>query len=243
MIVLYILLFPPLALLAVFFLLFLFSLPINPHREYEKESAFYRFLLNFSTAVALKLALIHVHCEGTEKVPQGRPVLFAGNHRSRFDPIITWYVFRAHKPAFISKASNFKVPVFGRIIRKCCFMAIDRENPRNAIKTVNKAAELMIRGQNSVGVYPEGTRSRTGVLLPFHDGVFRIAQKASSDTVVLAVRGTEKISKNYPFHVTHVYLDVLAVIPAEEIKGKRTGQIGGYVRDMLERYLDEKEKT
>ena len=104
--------------------------------------------------------------------------MFVGNHRSNFDPIIEWLVLKPWDIAFISKGENFKIPFFGRIIRKCCFMPIDRENPRKALRTINKASDLLQSGEVSIGVYPEGTRSKTGELLPFHDGVFHIAKKA-----------------------------------------------------------------
>lgn len=103
--------------------------------------------------------------------------MFVGNHRSNFDPIIEWLVLKPWDIAFISKGENFKIPFFGRIIRKCCFMPIDRENPRKALRTINKASDLLQSGEVSIGVYPEGTRSKTGELLPFHDGVFHIAKR------------------------------------------------------------------
>ena len=99
-------------------------------------------MLDSATAAAIKLLRIHVHVSGMEKIPKDTKVLFVSNHRSIFDPIITWYALKKWKIAFVSKPSNFKIPFFGRIIRKCCFMPIDRENPRNAIVTINKAAKL-----------------------------------------------------------------------------------------------------
>lgn len=57
--------------------------------------------------------------------------------------------------AFVSKAENFQIPIFGRIIRRCCFMAIDRENPRNALLTIEKAAKLIASDEVSIGIYPE----------------------------------------------------------------------------------------
>lgn len=122
--------------------------------------------------------------------------MFVGNHRSNFDPIIEWLVLKPWDIAFISKGENFKIPFFGRIIRKCCFMPIDRENPRKALRTINKASDLLQSGEVSIGVYPEGTRSKTGELLPFHDGVFHIAKKAGTPIVVMSIRGTEQIHKN-----------------------------------------------
>ena len=214
------------------------SLFVNPKKEYEEHSSFYRALLNGATAFAMKIMRIRIHTNGLEKVPQGtKNLLFVSNHRSNFDPIITWHIFKKWQPAFVSKASNFKIPIFGRFIRKCCFMAIDRENPRNALKTILKAAELLKKGEVSIGIYPEGTRSKECKLLPFHNGVFKIAQKANADIVVLAVSGTEQIHKNYPFHHTDAYLDVLEVIPAETVRATKTDAIGERIKTELENHL------
>lgn len=230
-----------------FFLLYILFLGIcvllvNPQKEYSKDSAFYRFLLDSATAAARKLLRIRVHVTGMEKVPTDAKVLFVSNHRSNFDPIITWHVFRKWKVAFISKASNFKIPFFGRIIRRCCFMAIDRENPRKAIATINQAAKLLREQEVSVGVYPEGTRSKNGELLPFHNGVFKIAQKAEASVVVLCITGTEKIYQRTPFQRTDVYLDVLEVFPAQGIKETKTEMIGAAVRRLIEIHAEKEDR-
>lgn len=238
MIVLYILLGVLTLLLIYILFLAICSLLVDSRKEYEQNSRFYRFLLNSASLAALKLMRVKVHISGIEKIPKDVLPLFVGNHRSNFDPIIEWCVFRKWQPAFVSKASNFKIPIFGRIIRKCCFMAIDRENPRKALVTINKAAKLLQKGEVSIGIYPEGTRSKNGKLLPFHNGVFKIAQKANAPIVVVTISGTEKIHKNYPFHHTDVYLDVVEVIPAERVKESRTDIIGGHIRNEMEQQLN-----
>ena len=214
------------------------SLVVNPKKEYEHHSRFYRALLNGATAFAMKIMRIRIHTSGMAKVPENtKNLLFVSNHRSNFDPIITWHIFKKWQPAFVSKADNFKIPIFGRFIRKCCFMAIDRENPRNALKTILNAAELLKKDEVSIGIYPEGTRSKECKILPFHNGVFKIAQKANADIVVLAVSGTEQIHKNYPFRHTDVYLDVLKVIPAETVRATKTDAIGERIKTELENHL------
>lgn len=240
MIILYILLAVLMLFLAYVLFLFICSLLVDPNKEYEHNSKFYRALLNSATAAAMKILRIKIHTSGTENIPCDVKPLFVGNHRSNYDPIITWYVFKSRQIAFISKASNFKIPFFGRFIRKCCFMSIDRENARNAITTINKAAQLLKEQEVSIGVYPEGTRSKSGELLPFHNGVFKIAKKADAPIVVLSISGTEKIHKNIPFRSSHIYLDVIDIIPATEVKQMKTDQIGERVKNALENRLDDK---
>ena len=225
------------ALLAVLILYFLFlgvcALLVSPDKTYEKNSPFYRFLLESATAVAIKLLRIRVHVSGIEKIPKDEKVLFVCNHRSNYDPLITWCALNKWKIAFVSKPENFKVPFFGRIIRKCCFLPIDRESPRKAIVTINKAANLLKNQEVSIGIYPEGARSKHSRLLPFHNGVFKIAQKAEAPIVVLSITGTEKISKRTPFQHTDVYLDVLELFPSENIKELKTEMIGIMVRSLI----------
>lgn len=224
-------------LLTLLLLYFLFlgvcALLVNPEKEYEKNSLFYRFLLDSATAAAMKLLRIRVHVSGMDKIPKNTKVLFVCNHRSNFDPIVTWYALKKWKIAFVSKPENFKVPFFGRIIRKCCFLPIDRKNPKKAIVTINKAAKLLKKQEVSVGIYPEGTRSKSCQLLPFHNGVFKIAQKAESPIVVLCITGTEKISKRTPFQHTDVYLDILDVLPTQGVKETKTEMIGTAVRHLI----------
>ena len=137
--------------------------------------------------------------------------------------------------AFISKAENFRIPIFGRIIRKCCFMAIDRENPRNAIKTIEKAAGLIEKDEVSVAVYPESTRSKECVLLPFHNGVFKIAQKANVPIVICALTNSNAIKKNMFRRRTDVYLDVIDVLQPESFSAEKTLEIGEQTRTIMER--------
>lgn len=226
-------------------LLFIFVLAISaacvdPGKEYEQNSRFYRFLLNSATAFCIPLLRIRVHATGLDRLPRDGRFLLVENHRSKFDPILTWYIFKDRDIAFISKPENFQVPCFGRIIRKCCFMAIDREDPRNAMQTIQKASELIRRDVVSVGVYPEGTRSKTCELLPFHNGVFKIAQKADVPIVVAAVEGTERIHKNCPWRPSEVSLKIVDVIPREFVREHRTTVIGERIRLSLEKTLTER---
>ena len=225
--------------LELFYILFIIlsSLIVNTGKIYSKNSRFFRGLLNSATWELLFFGRVKVHITGAEKLPKDSRFLIISNHRSKFDPMTTWYVFRKYNIAYISKPENFKVPFFGRIIRPCCFLPIIRGNPRLALPTIEKAIDLLKADEVSIGIYPEGTRSQTLEMLPFHNGVFEIAQRAEVPVVICSIQGTEKIHKHFPLHKTHVYIDVLDVIPVDKILAQKTFEIADYSKAVIEKKL------
>lgn len=212
-------------LLAYMALIAISGTVVDRKKDYKKNSRYYRWLLNSSTAMAVKIIRIKLKVTGMDKLPQGR-FLLVSNHRSKFDPILTWHVFSKYDLAFISKYENFDVPIYGGIIKKCCFMGIDRESPRKAAKTIIDSVNLIKSDECSVAVYPEGTRNYGEGLLPFHNMVFKIAKKANVPIVVLAVRGTYEIQNNFPKRRSVVNMDVTEVIPAEDVNALSTAELG-----------------
>ena len=217
---------------------------VDSKRIYEKHSSYYRWLLNSSTWLLVFFGRVHYHTRGLEKIPKNQRFLLVCNHKSKLDPITTWYLLKDFDVAFISKEKNFHVPIWGRIIRRCCFLSIDRENPRKAMETVNKAAELIKNDQVSIAVYPEGTRNFGEGLLPFHNGIFKIAQKANGPVVICGIEGADKMRTNFPFHRSDIYFDVLDVVSAEDVKAQRCNDIGDHARSLMLSFIenDEKEK-
>lgn len=213
---------------------------VDTRRLYDKDSRYYRFLLYYCSVFTYITARIRIETEGEELIPKEKPFLLIANHRSNFDPITSWVVLR-HRTniTFISKPENFKIPLFGRIIRRCCFIPIDRENPRNAKATIDRAAELMKNDNCSIGVYPEGTRSKTGELLPFHNMVFRIAKQAQVPILVAVMENTEKIRKNFPLRSTKIKLKYIDLIPVETVMESKTLQLSQRVRDNMLKALNQ----
>ena len=215
---------------------------VDSRRFYDKHNGYYRWLLNSSTWILVFFGRIHLHTRGMEKIPTDQRFLLVCNHKSKLDPITTWYIFKDYDLAFISKEKNFHVPFWGNIIRKCCFLSIDRENPRKAMETVNKAAELLRNDEVSMAVYPEGTRNFGEGLLPFHNGIFKIAQKANVPVAICGIKGADMIKKNYPFHRSDVYFEVLDVLPAEKVQSERCSEIGDYARSLMMSYIESNEE-
>lgn len=233
------------ALLAILVLYFLFvficSMLVDTKKTYKENSRFYRFLLNSCTDIAMVVTRLKIHVTGLDRVPDGR-FLFVSNHRSNFDPIIQWHVLKKQDLCFVSKDGNFKIPLFGRIIRKCCFLSIDRSDPRKSMKTLLDAAELIKNDQVSIAIYPEGTRSKDCVLLPFHDGVLKVAKMANIPILVSTIQGTEKIHKNYPWKSTDIYVDIIDLIDTDTVKESSTHVLSERVREDMVNKLGETSK-
>lgn len=240
-ILLYILIASVGAILLPFLFLFICGLFVNTKKQYERDSKFFRALLDGSTTVILWCLGVRYKICGEEKFPDSGNFLFISNHRSNYDPIIQWTVFKRFKLSFISKKENFKVPIYGRIIHRCCFMPIDRKSPRNAMETVNRAAKLLTDTENSVGVYPEGKRSKECRLLPFHAGVLKAAQKAGKPIVVSTIEGTENIFRNIKrFKKTVVTIKILETIGADRVKSLKTSELSGYCAGLMKEELEER---
>lgn len=108
-----------------------------------------------------------------------------------------------------------------------------------ALLTIEKAAKLIASDEVSIGIYPEGTRSKECVLLPFHNGVFKIAQKASVPIVVASIQGTEQIHKNWYRRRSDVQFRIIETIPTEFVSANRTSAIGERVHNELSAALKE----
>ena len=182
---------------------------------------------------------VHTVVSGTDLLPQEGRFLWVCNHRSAFDPVVTADRLRACNIAFLSKPSNLALKGIGRLAWGAGFLAIDRENDREALKAILKAADFLKRGVCSIGLYPEGTRTKTGKLLPFHAGSFKIAQRGSVPIVLAAIQGTEQVGRNFPLRRTHVQLDILEVIPVEKVKAMNTQELSAYCRGRIAEHLGE----
>ena len=210
---------------------------VDDSKPIEKPSALCRFGCGSIADWLCSWARVRVRVQGAEQIPREGRFVYICNHRSSFDPIVAAARLRQYNIAFISKPSNLKIPYIGKLAYGAGFLPIDRENDRKALKTILLAADYLKRGLCSIGIYPEGTRSKDGELLPFHAGSFKIAQKAGVPLVIAAVRGTEEIRKNYPLRPTAVNLEILEILPAETVRSMTTQELAAYSRERMERAL------
>ena len=175
---------------------------------------------------------------GAEKLPK-TPYLLVCNHRSMYDPLMILLYLKQENIAFVSKPSNMAIPMIGDLAYAAGFLPIDRENDREALKTILQAADYLKRGVCSICIFPEGTRTRTGKMLDFHAGSFKIAQRANVPLVIACVRDTEKASRRLFLRPTKVYLDILEVLPAEKVKAMSTRELADYSKGKMLEVLKE----
>ncbi|MGH8247689.1 MAG: lysophospholipid acyltransferase family protein, partial [Gammaproteobacteria bacterium] len=141
---------------------------------------------------ALWLAGVKVRVEGTERLDLSRTYLFMSNHVGNVDPPAE-VVHLPQRVAIIAKHDVFKIPVLGRALRFTGFIPIYRGTAQAASTVEGGIANL--RAGRSMLVYPEGTRSPTGEMLPFRRGVFVMAIRAGVPIVPLTITGSRAIMR------------------------------------------------
>ncbi len=203
----------------------------------EKSSAGCRFMIGFAMDWLTKVFRVRIRLTGREQFPE-EPFVLVSNHISDFDPMAFLAVERKRNIIYISKESNFHKPVVGPFIRNAEYLAIDRENAMKAMRTLKRAAEIMEREQMIVGIFPEGTRSKTGELLEFKEGAFYLAKKAKCPIVVMVTKGTQNISKNFPLRHTDVSMNVLEVIDAGTVQEMSLSDLSGKIREIVKNGLN-----
>ncbi len=130
-----------------------------------------------------------VTVRGGEQLDPDRNYVFVSNHRSYLDTA-TLFFFAGRKMGLVAKRELLKVPVFGQGMNFVNIIAIDRSNPERAMRSMEKARQVMAGGC-SFGVFVEGTRAMPGELLPFKKGAFHLALQTNSPIIPVAIKNTD----------------------------------------------------
>lgn len=220
----------------VLYFVYLFIIGALPDKtkDLKTPSTFYQHEFKSANRYLIYHSGAKLHVTGKELIDEDQKYIFICNHKSNFDPMVLADAFPKNKMAFISKPENFNIPIAGGVAYKCGYVAIDRNDIRKGLEAINKASEMTKNNDLSMGIYPEGTRNETDeLLLPFKNGAFKLAQKAELPIAVVTTKNTEMIAKNFPLKKTDVYIDVLKIIPKEEVKSKRTSELSEEVRNIM----------
>jgi len=184
------------------------------------------------------LAGSKVRGAGLEKIPAGVPVIFMGNHQSNFD-ILSLYAGLPRHFSWIAKEELFRIPLFGYAMKRAGYLPLDRSDGRRALKTMESAAEK-IRGGVSVVIFPEGTRTMDGKLLPFKRGGFLLAARAGVPIVPFTVNGSARVNpaKRLEVHPGTITINFGDPIPTEGATGRKRDDLIDRVREAIEKGLE-----
>ena len=148
---------------------------------------------HFGVKLGLLLSGIKIRVEGSDHVQRRRAAVYAVNHTSNVEPPI---IFDTLQPLFprlriLYKAELRKLPILVRAFDLAGFIPLERGNPEQSLPAIDRAAEAL-RAGSSFLIFPEGTRSRTGALLPFKKGGFIMAIKAQAPVVPIGISGARR---------------------------------------------------
>lgn len=218
----------------VLFVLFaaLVGLFFSKKKPVKKPYSYFYYVTVAVLRQVLLFFRVKIRVNGLEKLPEGE-CLVVYNHRSFFDPLILLVKLPLRRMAMISKPENEKIPVVGKYMHMSGFLVIDRKSPMKARSTVEKGAEWIRNGIASVVISPEGTRSKTGKLLPFRAAPFSMARRANCSIVVTTLTNTDRVLKNFPFHRTVIELRVVDVVNPTDYEVLTSVETSDHIRAIM----------
>ena len=189
--------------------------------------------------LGLALAGIRVRVAGREHLPLGRAAVYCANHESNVDPPI---LFTALHPRMhiVYKAEINAIPLLARAFQHGGFVPIDRRNKEAAMRSLEAGAKS-IRDGNSFLIFPEGTRSKTGEMLPFKKGGFLMALKAQAPIVPVAISGGRDAMRRGSKIIRPVTVTIRIGAPIETAgmqmadRDALIAQVRGRIQDLLAR--------
>ena len=217
-----------------FVFLLIMAMWVDQDVPQEKNSRFYRAMTHLYIGFIKSVVRLRVDTRGLDKTPQEGRFMLVCNHLNDSDPAILLYYFKQSRIAFISKQENKDMFIVGKLMHKLQCQLLNRDNDRDALRCILKCIQMLKDDRASIAVFPEGYVSKQRRLLPFRSGVFKIAQKANVPIVVCTMTNTaDSISNLLHQKPSHIDLHLLEVIPAQELQGVNTAQIGQRIYDLM----------
>ena len=224
-----------LALFGIAFLyLYIKCAQVDTSVPQEGEDPLYRGIAKLYVEAVVSLVQARVHTTGMEQLPKEGRFMLVCNHLNDMDPVVLLNQFRDKELAFISKRENSTMFIVGKIMHKLQSQLINRENDREALKTILKCISILKEDKASIAVFPEGYIKGDNLLHHFRSGVFKIALKARVPIVVCTLQNTQFVFHNAKrLKPTDVQLHLVGVIPPEELEGVTAVKVSERVYAMM----------
>ena len=222
-----------LLLVAFLFLLYLCS-RVDPNVPQEGDDPLYRKVTNLYIQSLVPVLRVHVKLKGGEKLPAEGRFMLVCNHTSITDPIMLIYAMPKSQLAFISKKENSDMFIIGPMMHKLQCQLINRENDKEALKTILRCIQILKEDNASIGVFPEGGINDDLKFHHFRPGVFKIAQKTKVPIVVCTLKGTKDVLPNLAkLKRSDVLVSVLTVIQPEEFENVTTVDLANRIHKIM----------
>ncbi len=232
-----------LVILAALFLL-VACLLVDKDKPQEKDSRFFRVLARLYIQLVITLSRVRVCTKGMEKLPKDGRFLLVCNHIHDLDSAIILHCFPDRGLSFIAKRETRDFFLLGPAMHKLRCQFINRENDREALKTIIACIQMIKADEASIVVFPEGYVSMDGKLRHFRSGSLKIAQKANVPIVVCTIQGTKEIFPNLAkLKRAQVDLHLVDVIPAEQVKAVSTVELAEQVYERMISDMGEQFRT
>ena len=204
-------------MLGLYIYLHIMSCRVDKSAEQDGDDPRYRKLVEMLIASLLPLVSLNVKAKGVEKVPAEGRFMLVCNHNCDLDPAPILYALPGRQLAFIAKKEVRDFYLIGSFLHKIQGQFINRENDREALKTIIKCIQIIKEDKGSVAVFPEGRISEDRKFHHFRPGVFKIAYKTKVPVVVCTLKNNRDMLSNF-LHLkgTDVQFSVLEVIQPEE---------------------------
>ncbi len=188
----------------------------------------------FWARIMLGICGVRLTVEGLEHTRGDTPKFYMGNHQSALDiPILI--VALNGDVRFMAKKALFRYPIFGWVLWRYGYAPVDRANPRTTLKSLDRMLGRVRRRPTSVAVFPEGTRTYDGVMLPFRQGTMKICQRSGLPAVPFCIDGCYLVNprerlRAYPGPVRLTFgrpipADVVAAISPVELHDRVRGAV------------------
>ncbi len=186
----------------------------------------------------LLIAGIRVHIEGFENLPPP-PVFFMANHQSMIEPPLL-IAYLPYTVRVFPKKELFRIPIFAQLMKMARFVPVDRQNPEKARIALMKAIENL-EGDESFLIFPEGTRTRTGKVLPFKRGGFVLSILGQIPIVPISVRGAFELMPKGSIlvHPGVVEVKIHPPVPTEGLTLEDRRDLSEKVREIIRRAVEE----
>lgn len=238
----------PILLIPIFYLLlfalyicflFFLSLGMKKSSVVDKPHRFWYFWVRQTAIQLLFLSRTKIDLKGIQHLDRKKRYVVISNHISMFDPMLVMTKLKLDPLICVTKKENLKIPICGAFIHHAGFIPLDREDKRSGIEMIQKSTFYLKENLSSIYICPEGTRSKSGDLLPFHPGSFKMALKAEADLVICYIENTNLISKHFPWKRTKTKLHILQILPKEEILEKTTIELADLSYQIIKNYKEQ----